>query len=120
MRVEDVMSTPVIITNRNVKVKHLRETFERKEVGALPVLEADGTISGIVSLRDILRADDEQIVQDIMSDHIHIVLPNNQLSDAANTMTLKRVHHLVVMKDGNVVGMLSALDIVREYAVLTK
>ena len=111
-----MMSTPVVVTQRNVKVKHLRETFDRKGIGAMPVLEMDGTISGIVSLRDILRADDNQIVQDIMNDHIHIVLPTNRLIDAANAMVTKQVHHLVVMNEGNVVGMLSALDIVRVYA----
>ncbi|TNE75747.1 MAG: CBS domain-containing protein [Bacteroidetes bacterium] len=118
MRVEEVMSTPVVITSRNVKVKHLRETFDRKGIGAVPVLEEDGTISGIVSLRDLLRADDEQIVQDVMSDRIHIVLPNNQVRDAANTMVSHKIHHLVVMKDGDVIGMLSALDIVKQFALL--
>lgn len=53
-----------------------------------------------------------------MSDRIHIVLPNNQVRVAANTMISNKIHHLVVMKDGGVIGMLSALDIVKQFALL--
>ena len=116
MRVEEVMSKPVVITQRNVKVKHLKETFDRKNLGALPVLESDGTISGIVSVRDVLLANDDSLVQDIMSDRVHILLPNNRLQDAAKVMVDQGVHHLVVMEEGKVIGMLSSMDIVRQFA----
>jgi CBS domain-containing protein len=117
MRVEEIMSSPVVITQRNVRVKHLKETFDRKHLGALPVLEADGTIVGIVSLRDILLANDELLVQDVMSDRIHILLPNNRVQDAAKIMVDNAIHHLVVMENGVVVGMLSSMDIVRQVAL---
>jgi len=55
-------------------------------------------------------------VGDIMSDRVHIVLKNNRLKDAAAVMTKHAVHHLVVMEDGDVVGMISSMDIVAIYA----
>ena len=117
MRVEELMSTPVVITQRNVKVQHLRDTFSRKGINAVPVLEDDGTISGIVSASDVAKCHDESLlVQNIMSDRVHIALKNNRVKDAANMMVKNEVHHLVVMEDGNVVGMLSSMDIVKIYA----
>lgn len=117
MRVEELMSTPVVITQRNVSIKNLKGMLSRKGIGAVPVLEDDGTISGIVSASDIIMStDDETIVEDIMSDRVHIALKNNRVKDAAGMMAKNHVHHLVVMHEGNVVGMLSALDIVRVYA----
>jgi predicted transcriptional regulator len=117
MRVEHLMSSPVFITQRNVSIENLKNRLSRKQIGAVPVLEDDGTISGIVSASDILSASgDELIVEDIMSDRVHIVLKNNRVKDAAGVMVKNKVHHLVVMEEGNVVGMLSALDIVRVYA----
>ncbi len=89
----------------------------RKHIGAVPVLEDDGTISGIVSASDIIAAKgDDVIVEDVMSDRVHIVLKNNRVKDAAGMMAKNSVHHLVVMEDGKVVGILSALDIVRVYS----
>lgn len=117
MRVDHLMSKPVIITQRNVKVEHLKDLFSRKKVNAVPVLENDGTISGIVSSSDVARCHDESLlVQDIMSDRVHIVLKNNRVKDAASIMAKHKVHHLVVMEEGNVVGMISSFDVVKVYA----
>lgn len=117
MRVEEVMSTPVVITQRNIKITHIKDLFGRKDIHALPVLEEDGTISGIITSSDVAKhKNDEGIVEDIMSDRVHIVLKNNRLKDAAATMTKHGVHHLVVMEDGNVVGMISSMDVVKVYA----
>lgn len=87
MRVEEIMSTPVVITHRNVKVGHLRQTFARKGINALPVLEKDGTISGIVSSSDVIRCnEDDLFVEDIMSDRVHIALKNNRVQDATGAV----------------------------------
>lgn len=119
MRVENYMNSPVVITQRNVAIRHLKDMFVRKGVSAAPVLEEDGTITGIVTSSDLVRAANEaSTVQDIMSDRIHIVMKNNRLKDAANMMVKNDVHHLVVMEDGAVVGMLSALDVVKVFGEL--
>src|SRR3989338_6418793 len=110
MRVEHLMSSPVVITQRNVSIHNLKNRLARKHIGAVPVLEDDGTISGIVSASDILAASGEDVnVEDIMSDCVHIVLKNNRVKDAAAIMVKNKVHHLVVIEEGNVVGILSAL-----------
>jgi predicted transcriptional regulator len=116
MRVEDLMSAPVMITRRNVKIEYLKDMFTRKGPGAVPVLEEGGAIAGIVSASDVVKCHNESLtVQDIMTDRVHIVLKNNRVKDAARIMSKNDVHHLVVMEDGNVVGILSALDIVKVY-----
>ncbi len=117
MRVEHLMSAPVVITQRNVRVDRLKELFSRKRISAVPVLEEDGTITGIVSSSDLVRCNDSNMtVQDIMSDRVHIVLKNNRMKDAAAIMGKNNVHHLVVMDEGDVVGMISSMDVVKLYA----
>ncbi len=118
MRVEELMSSPVIITHRENTIKNVKDLFNRRQIHAAPVLENDGTISGIISSSNLSRCNDDNArVEDYMSDRIHIVLPNNRVIDAANMMIKNQVHHLVVMTDGNVIGMISSLDIVRIYAI---
>lgn len=116
MRVEEIMIAPVMITQRNVTIENLKSRLTRKGVNALPVLEEDGTITGIVSSSDLAACtNDTLLVQDIMSTRVHIVLKNNQVKDAANIMVKNGVHHLVVMEEGNVVGMVSSMDIVKVF-----
>ncbi|PWL33095.1 MAG: hypothetical protein DCO96_01715 [Fluviicola sp. XM-24bin1] len=117
MRIEDYMSSPVMITQRNVSIKHLKEMLTRKGLSAVPVLEEDGTITGIVTSSDLVQAtNDDAVVQDIMSDRVHIAMKNNRLKDAAGMMVKNKVHHLVVMEEGNVVGMISSMDIMKVFA----
>lgn len=119
MRVEEIMITPVVITQRNSKVSNLKNRLTRKGINAVPVLEDDGGIAGIVSSSDILTcADESTLVKDVMSDHVHIVLRNNRVKDAAKLMVKHDVHHLVVMDDGIVIGMISSMDIVKVFAEL--
>ena len=117
MRVEKIMNSPVTVTKGSNKVMHLKDLFARKEINAVPVLEDDGTISGIVSASDVAKChDEEELVKNIMSPHVHIVLKNNRVKDAAAIMTKHHIHHLVVMDEGDVVGMISSLDIVKVYS----
>lgn len=117
MRVEEIMSKPVSVTKRTVKVTHLKDLFSRKGVNAVPVLETGGAIAGIVSASDVAKCHDENLtVNDIMSEHVHIALKNTRVKDAAGVMVKHRVHHLIVMEDGDVVGMLSSLDVMKVFA----
>ena len=50
-----------------------------------------------------------------MTDRGDIVLKNNRLKDAARIMSKNDVHDLVVMEGGNIIGILSAMDIVKVY-----
>ncbi len=117
MRIEEIMSSPVTVTSRNNKVFHLKDLITRKNINAVPVLEEDGTITGIISTSDVAKCHDEnEIVQNLMSDRVHIVLKNNRVQDAAGIMVKHNVHHLVVMEDGQVVGIVSSMDIMKVYA----
>lgn len=117
MRVEDIMSTPVSVTKRSVKVTYLKDLFTRKDINAVPVVETGGAIAGIVSASDVAKCHDESLtVEDIMSEHVHIALKNTRVKDAAAVMVKHKVHHLVVMEEGDVVGMLSSLDVMKAFA----
>jgi CBS domain-containing protein len=117
MRVEDIMSTPVVFTQQTVKVEHLKDMFVRKNINAVPVIDDDGTISGIVSSSDLVGChDDSLLVKDVMSKRVHIGVKHNRVRDAAKVMVKYGVHHLAVMDDGKVVGMLSSMDIMKVYS----
>ena len=116
MKVEEIMSRPVVFTQKTIKVSHLKDTFNRKSINAVPVMEVDGTICGIVSSRDLVTCHDESLlVENIMSSKVHIAVLNNRVKDAAKIMVKHNVHHLVVMDDGMVVGMLSSMDIMKVF-----
>lgn len=90
-----------------------------KNIGALMVVENDRLV-GLMSERDYTRGivlkDRSSMstkVKDIMSENVVTVAPNETLDHCMALMTEKSFRHLPVVKDGQLVGVLSMPDLVR-------
>ncbi|WP_225773216.1 CBS domain-containing protein [Pseudomonas sp. Marseille-Q5115] len=91
-----------------------------KNVGALPVVE-NGAVVGVVSERDYARkmilAGRSSVgtpVRAIMSAPVITVGPGENIETCMNTMTDSHLRHLPVVEDGQLVGLLSIGDLVKE------
>jgi signal-transduction protein with cAMP-binding, CBS, and nucleotidyltransferase domain len=83
-----------------------------------------------VSERDVTRAlaedadPDTMKVEDIMSDELVTVAPNDEVYDAVHRMLEAEVRHLPVVDDGVTTGMVSARDalqaLVREHGATVR
>lgn len=91
-----------------------------KNVGALPVVE-NGVVVGVVSERDyarkmilVGRSSVGTPVRAIMSAPVITVGPGENIETCMNTMTDSHLRHLPVVEDGQLVGLLSIGDLVKE------
>jgi len=90
-----------------------------KNIGALPVLAADGRLVGIFTERDYTRkvallgkTSKDTHVRDVIAHEILTVTPDDSVEDCMRLMTEKRVRHLPVVEGVNVVGIISIGDLV--------
>jgi CBS domain-containing protein len=88
-------------------------------VGSL-LVTVDGRIEGIVTERDYLRrvtlegrTDHDMEVSEIMSSPLIIVTPQTSVEECMAIMTDRRIRHVPVVDDGDVVGIVSIGDIVK-------
>jgi CBS domain-containing protein len=95
------------------------ELMAAKNIGALPVVEGRKLL-GILSERDYTRnvilkgkSSRNTPVQEIMSKHPAVVGLNDTVGDCMRLMTEKHVRHLPILKDGDLVGILSIGDVVK-------
>lgn len=89
-------------------------------IGAL-VVSADGRHPvGIVSERDIVRRLNEQgasvldgSVSDIMVREVFCASPDDEVVSLMSEMTSRRIRHVPVVRDGELVGIVSIGDVVK-------
>jgi signal-transduction protein with cAMP-binding, CBS, and nucleotidyltransferase domain len=88
-------------------------------VGSLLVTEA-GDVAGIFTERDYLRRmtlegrdDKDTAVRDVMSSPLVVVTPDTPIDECMAMMTDRRIRHLPVVEDRDVVGVVSIGDIVK-------
>lgn len=95
------------------------ELMAEKEIGALVVV-ADGRVAGILSERDYARkvtlfgkTSRDIPVSEIMTDRVIYVSPGDSVEDCMALMTEKRIRHLPVLENGQMVGLISIGDVVK-------
>jgi CBS domain-containing protein len=110
-----------------MNVQNVARKMVKSNIGAL--LVTNGTkLVGIVTERDIIakvmaEGKDPQTVKvcEIMTEEVIMVGPNQDIEDAADVMTEKKIKKLPVVSGGQLVGIITATDIVAaEPAMLEK
>jgi CBS domain-containing protein len=90
-----------------------------KNVGALLVLE-DGLLTGIISERDFVHriaekrsAPLDDSIGDYMTTKVITVTPDQTIEECMKLMTDKRIRHLPVMANDQILGIISIGDVVK-------
>ncbi len=122
IQVKDFMSAPVTTAMEEFDVVEIRTLMKEKGIHAIPIvsysndtLKVEMTIQGIITATDInKKVNEDTIVADIMtSSNIHIVHPDSSAKAASKMMLRHKVHHIIVMHEGEITGMISSLDFVK-------
>ena len=96
------------------------EIMSEKEIGALLVME-DGKLTGIFSERDYARkvilkgkSSKETLVEELMTKKVFYIDSQNTINDCMAMMTAKRIRHVPVIEDNQVVGIVTIGDVVNQ------
>jgi CBS domain-containing protein len=106
------------ISPETTTLEALRFMAEKK-VGALLVIE-ESLLVGIISERDFVYriAEDKACILDrpiseYMTTRIFTVTPKQTIQDCMQLMTEKRIRHLPVLSDNDLIGIISIGDVVK-------
>ncbi|GAA4695583.1 CBS domain-containing protein [Nocardioides conyzicola] len=123
MRIGDVLnaktSHEVVTITPDAGVRELVAKLAEHNVGALIVSSDGSTLDGIVSERDVVRHlhNDGTVVNNtvaaIMTAAVETCDPDAEVDELMKTMTQRRIRHVPVVHDGQLVGIISIGDVVK-------
>ena len=109
--------TAVVSVPPTATVLDAAHVMNDKGIGGVVVMEG-ATLLGIFTERDIMRRvvaanlDPAQtLVSDVMTTECLTVLPDVQIAVCRAMMSTRRIRHLPVVHDGNLVGMITSGDV---------
>jgi CBS domain-containing protein len=133
LSVREIMTDSPQTTHADTLLRDAARDLVRSGIGALPVVEADGMLVGMLSERELMRhmlslaslhgssarphtafERARRTVRDVMTRQVLCVSPDQPLAEVASLMTHKDVDRVPVVDEGRLVGFLTRGDIVRK------
>jgi CBS domain-containing protein len=136
LQVGDVMTRDVVTVTVDTPFKQIGQLMDEHHISAIPVVDADRAVVGIVSEADLLLKTEAggeepggwtsdardrrakahaQTAAGLMSSPAVSVAPNVPLAAAARLMRKQSVKRLPVVEDGRLVGIVSRADVLKSY-----
>jgi CBS domain-containing protein len=119
MKVRDIMTSGSIATaTLDTTIEELANMMKSEDVGAIPVLDEDDKLAGIITDRDIVvraiaEGEDptECTAEDILSEQLHTIEPDADLQEAIQLMSQHQIRRLPVVEEEAVIGIISLGDV---------
>jgi CBS domain-containing protein len=144
MRARDVMVAPVITVKPHASVKEVAKIFLHNRISAVPVVDDQGKVVGIVSEGDLIRrseaaterehpwwlaafSDPENLaaeyvkaharkVADVMTRNVITASPNTPLSAIATLLESHAIKRVPIVENAQLVGIVSRANLIQAVA----
>ncbi len=114
VKVADLMAPDVVTVQRHHTEEQARDLMQRNGFHALPVVDSDVTVAGIVSSQDLAaNLKGSTPIGSVMTSEVYIIPQYNDVHHAARLMRNHKIHHVVVPQEKKVVGVLSSFDLLK-------
>ena len=117
VKVADIMTPNPLTVSADWRVKDVIDLMLKHKHLGYPVVK-DGKLVGIVTLKDLMNADEDEKIENVMSKKLITVSPDQTAFDAFKLMSNNRIGRVLVVKDGKLVGIISRTDLMRVLEIL--
>lgn len=113
---EDIMSTPLLQLKVDDTIQDACELMNKEEIRHIGIVDTLGTLKGTITPSNIVNImgmesfSSNALVKDVMYPHVVFAEESSSLLDAATAILEKRTCCAVVMKNSEVVGIVSEKD----------
>ncbi len=123
MHISDILrdkGREVVTIVQTETIQAAAKLLRERKFGSLVVRNSHGKAAGIITERDIIRAIADKgptvltfKVEDFMTSDLKTCGPDDLVKDVMEMMSRRRIRHVPVMENGELVGIISSTDIVK-------
>lgn len=122
LRVEEFMATDLFTCQKGDLVELVAELMDWRKIRYMPVEDNKGNLVGLVTSRLLLRYYAKEhsfspevagIVDDIMLTKVITITPDKTILEALQTMRENKIGCLPVVKNGELIGIITEMDFLR-------
>jgi CBS domain-containing protein len=144
MKARDVMTAPVITCKSTASVKEVAELFLQRHISAVPVVDEQDKLVGIISESDLMRRAESETerqrswwlmlmtgeqglvadyikahairVADVMTRKVITTTPDTPLNEIAGILETNGIKRVPVVRNGRLVGIISRANFIQAMA----
>ena len=122
LRVEEFMDTDLFTVQKDDIIELVAELMDWKKIRYMPVEDSKGNLGGLITSRLLLRhftrknhpgAKNASMVKDIMIENPITIHPKATIVEAMHIMRDKQIGCLPVVKDGELIGIITEMEYLR-------
>ncbi len=126
MRISEIMEKSLFTVSPELSIRDFEDALTSEEISGTPVVDSDLRLVGIASKTDIVRSlsessgqplsdlfDANLTVEDIMTPDVVTVSPDTDVVEVARKMVDGHLHRIVVVENGELIGIVTALDLLK-------
>jgi CBS domain-containing protein len=134
LKLKDIMTADPVSISPQMTLREAMELLSEKHISGVPVVSG-GKVVGVFTATDLLdflaeydetsasvghrrsrTPLDEVMVSEVMTRTISSLPPECSVEEAAAFMRLAQIHRVLVMKDGDLLGIVTTTDLARAVA----
>jgi CBS domain-containing protein len=130
MKAKDAMTSPAITIHQEATLREAGDVLARRGISALPVVDDNGHLVGIVSQMDLIRLSTADTVEgaeaqpdnsrslpmrvaEIMTVEVVTVSPETDLHTVAQRLSESHIRQVPVLSDTEPIGVVSRRDLIK-------
>jgi CBS domain-containing protein len=110
--VREIMTAPVVVVQADDAVARIAAVLDQHRISAVPVVDSDGGVIGLVSEYDLLAKPAGPAARDVMTTAVVSVTEDTDVEDVRHLLIDRRIHRVPVVSGSKLVGIVSRADIV--------
>ena len=119
MYIYEIMSKNVVKVNHEISALEISKIMVKRRVSSVSIIDNDNKIIGIVTEKDLIREICAKNIlastltaAKVMSSPLITISKNSSINDATKLMVEKKIKHLAIHENNDVIGIVTTYDLI--------